>query len=294
MKWTKSSANFKIMQLTDLHVGDLPFNDKDQQTLNLIKEQVAFVRPDLLIVTGDLIWSKNKTDPAQTMEQLIQFFNTLHTPIAITYGNHDSEEGVTRTELRAMEKQLTHPATKKHHFIVEDRECYCIELTNAQGQLENVLYVIDSGAYDFLEVGKYAYVHPAQVEWFRRVSHYYKQEKKQTTTDLLFLHIPLPEYQEAWESGETSGEKGEEVCAPALNTGLFTSLLLDQQVKGVFCGHDHDNDFTAEFHGITLGYGRVTGFNTYGQLDRGSRIVELQGNHAFQTYIISKEQEDEV
>ena len=32
----------------------------------------------------------------------------------------------------------------------------------------------------------------------------------------------------------------------------------------MFCGHDHDNDFTINLYGIRLSFGRVGGYNTYG------------------------------
>jgi hypothetical protein len=33
------------------------------------------------------------------------------------------------------------------------------------------------------------------------------------------------------------------VCCSAYNTGLFNAMLDMGDVQGVFCGHDHNNDF---------------------------------------------------
>ena len=49
-------------------------------------------------------------------------------------------------------------------------------------------------------------------------------------------------------------------------------------ILSVWHGHDHDNDFYGKYHGITIGYGRKTGFGGYGPkvgMQRGSRVFEL-------------------
>ncbi|ASN04326.1 metallophosphoesterase family protein [Virgibacillus necropolis] len=282
----EKNGNLRILQLTDLHIGQLPFDNDDIRTFDHIKKVSNEYNPDLIVITGDLIWSEGIEKPGKSFEELIKVLNSLQKPITVTYGNHDTEENITRSDLRELEKKLDYKVNKKHSYIVEERESYCIELRDESQELLNVLYVIDSGAVDPLRIGTYEYVHPKQVNWFYDVSNFYKQEKSKKTEDLLFLHIPLPEYKDAWKNGQVYGYKYEEVSSPVLNTGLFTSLLLDKQVKGVFCGHDHDNDFDAIYHGIKLCFGRVSGFNCYGELSRGARIIELQSNESFKTYLI--------
>jgi hypothetical protein len=53
---------------------------------------------------------------------------------------------------------------------------------------------------------------------------------------------------------------------------IFTNILN----FSIFCGHDHDNDFTINLYGIRLSFGRIGGYNTYGDLQRGARLIELQ------------------
>ncbi len=58
-------------------------------------------------------------------------------------------------------------------------------------------------------------------------------------------------------------------------------------MKGVFAGHDHDNDFVFIKQGVALGYGRYSGDNTtYNDLKRGVRIIEItKGSTNFKTWI---------
>ncbi|TQR05521.1 metallophosphoesterase family protein [Psychrobacillus soli] len=282
----KNDGKFTILQLTDLHVGSMPFHEHDYLTFNHIKEMTEKANPDLIVITGDLIWSEGVEGPEKSFDELINVLNALNKPIAITYGNHDTEEGVTRSELRKMEEKIDLLVEKKHLHVVEDRAAYCVEIKDEHNTVTNVLYMIDSGALDPLKTGTYEFVHPDQVTWFNNVSKHYGGRKKDFKQDLLFLHIPLPEYKEAWEDGQASGQKNESISSPMVNTGLFTSLLLNGNVAGVFCGHDHDNDFVAELHEVKLCYGRISGFQCYGELTRGARVIELNSNQLFDTHII--------
>ncbi|KGX85862.1 metallophosphoesterase family protein [Pontibacillus litoralis] len=284
----KENNPFKILQLTDLHIGSVPFDQYDSRTFQHIKEMTEMTNPDLVVITGDLIWSEGVEHPEKSFQALLDELNALHTPVAITYGNHDTEEGVTRSALREMEAGLHLLAPKKHEHIVEDRASYCLEVLDQQGEVAHILYMVDSGARDPLEIGTYEFVHPDQVTWFNEVSTYYASRENEWKQDALFLHIPLPEYKEAWAEGKVSGQKREPISSPMVNTGLFTSLLLNGNIAGVFCGHDHDNDFVAEYHGIQLCFGKVSGFQCYGELNRGARMIEFHPQEPMQTYIVEK------
>ena len=89
------------------------------------------------------------------------------------------------------------------------------------------------------------------------------------------MHIPVVEFDDAKKAGLAVGNKDETVCAPVKNTGLVDALLKESTVRHIFVGHDHDNDFTANWRGMNLYYGRITGYNAYGDLPRGVRLIEL-------------------
>jgi hypothetical protein len=63
-------------------------------------------------------------------------------------------------------------------------------------------------------------------------------------------------------------------------------MVEHRDVMGVFVGHDHDNDYAGLVKGICLAYGRATGFDAYGKLMRGARVIELiEGKRTFDTWI---------
>ena len=108
---------------------------------------------------------------------------------------------------------------------------------------------------------------------------------------LAFLHIPLPEFHEATlgTSIFVVGTHKEKVCAPEINSGLAAAMLEAGDVMGIFAGHDHVNDYVANWRGILLGYGRFTGGNTvYNNIPKGNgaRIIELtEGSRSIKTWI---------
>lgn len=282
--------SFRIMQLTDIHIGSFPFVTEDLQTLAAIKKAVLAVKPDLIMVTGDLIWSDGVDRPERGYQALVELFNQLPFPIAVTYGNHDAEDTMTRTHLRQLEAGLKYRVPKQHAFVDDrDKESYTLEINDSHG-LRHVLYVIDTGNHAPGSETAYDYPSTQQVAWWHQTQANYQAEKQTTTLDLAFIHIPLPEYQQAGEH-QLAGyfwETNPRVSCGQLNAGLFSEFEHDNQLKAVFCGHDHDNNFVGTYLGKQLIYGNVSGYNCYGDLARGYRLINLRPNH-FTTAIIPYE-----
>ncbi|AUJ31993.1 MULTISPECIES: metallophosphoesterase [Liquorilactobacillus] len=273
-----SNETFKICQLTDIHLGASPLIGKSQQTLAALGKFLSVNSFNLIMITGDLIWGKLVKDPQAVLYKLYDLLNKFEVPVAVTYGNHDTEGKFNRQNLRNLESHLIFPADKHHSFITADRENYTLEVFRDNGELAHLIYVWDSGSYSkWQNKEEYAAIEPEQIEWFNHLPY----KRAASSIDLGFLHIPLKEYQLATEK-IIQGKKKEKICSPVTNSGLFYSLARKQNVKAIFAGHDHDNNFIGEYRGIKLGYGNITGYNAYGTLPRGVRVIELM-NDCFKT-----------
>ncbi|WP_261805461.1 metallophosphoesterase [Lapidilactobacillus luobeiensis] len=267
----------KIMQLTDIHIGSYPFEPKDIRTFAALRAAIVAADPDLIMITGDLIWSEGVDRPQRGYQALVDLFNEFDYPIAMTYGNHDSEETIDRSDLRELENGFKNRIAKQNSFIDHrDKECYTFELGNSAG-ITNVCYVFDSGNHGDLPGTDYDWISLEQIAWYER-THADYLAKIGPTRDLVFLHIPLPEYLQAGEHilAGHFWEDDRRVSGAVLNSGLFAHLRYNDHVAGVFCGHDHDNNFFGEFLGLNLIYGNVSGYNCYGQLPRGYRMIEVK------------------
>ena len=267
---------FKIVQFTDTHFGNLPHHEDDIKTFSLIDKVLRDEKPDLIVHTGDIMWSEGVKDSDKVFQIVMEYFNKYNTPLAITFGNHDSEEGITRSELREIyDKIITNKPEKKDSFIIDDKENYVIPLSENGKELA-YLYFIDSGADDRLGFGTYEWVLPEQVEWFRKTSDKYKKNDG-VKRGIVFQHIPLPEY---WQSKENilSGvqeETNEEISAPKINTGLFANMVLNGETWGMIVGHDHENNFDSTLYGIHLAYANSSGFQAYGDVPKGATVIEI-------------------
>lgn len=99
-------GKFRIMQITDTHFADS--DEKDANTSALLNKLLAYEKPDLAIVTGDLVsgivlffrilyssvgyqWNKTKGWYKHYWELATQPFIDNKIYYALTLGNHDSE-----------------------------------------------------------------------------------------------------------------------------------------------------------------------------------------------------------
>lgn len=280
------SGKFRIVQFTDTHVGSFPFNEKDSKTVQLVKKALEVLKPNLIIHTGDIVWSEGVESIEMIFTEFIKCFDAYKIPMAITFGNHDSEEYITRPQLQKLfDNTLETKIQKTNSFIIDDKESYTIEIYSDK-KIANVIFIIDSGDYDPFEIGLYGWVLPEQVEWFRSISNYYKNKNNYINnlvdkkTNIIFQHIPTMEF---WEASKKKNiikgkcyETNDKICSPKINTGLFANALIDQKVWGIVAGHDHDNNFDSMVNGLHLTYGQVSGYNTYGRLKRGVRVFDFE------------------
>ena len=167
-----------------------------------------------------------------------------------------------------------------------EREFKCIAVCDGKDALL-YLYLMDSHDYSTMEgVGGYAWLTRQQVDWLRESCLARTDKDGKVAPSFAFFHIPLPEYRDAWEQGKHVGIKAESVCAPQINSGMFAAMVETRSVKGVFAGHDHNNDFVALWQGIALCYGRYSGGNTvYNDIPRGARVIRFNKNkEGFETW----------
>ncbi|MDD7363571.1 MAG: metallophosphoesterase [Peptoniphilus sp.] len=263
----------KILQLTDVHFASYPFEGKDKKTEALIRKLIDSNRPEMIAVTGDLVWGVER-ESLGIVEGVLDFLDSFGIPVAIIWGNHDSEKDFGRRELFHLIDRMANHVKKENRVLIGEREIYTVDIDE-----ENRLILLDSGDYDELGVGHYAFIYPEQIEAVR------ERAPKDGRACHLFMHIPVAEYDLAKKEGLATGNQDEEVCSPVLNTGLYGHLKYGSNVQNIFCGHDHDNDFSANYHGIGLHYGRVTGYNSYGSLARGGRIIDIDGLNV-ESYIV--------
>lgn len=282
------NGEFKIAQFTDTHFyKDGPRSPQVIENIRLVLEKE---KPDLVILTGDIVTgSKKKSESFQNWEILTELFIEDNTPYAVAFGNHDDEAEVSR-------KQVLDYLSGRPLCLISDEGGeevkgvgnYALTVFNKNGEAEKLLYCMDSRSYSTKKaVDGYGWFDHSQVEWFARTNQAWLAKNKDIQA-LLFFHIPLPEYKEAFYHGQfRNGVRMEEECAPKINTGMFSELVLQGNVLGTFVGHDHNNNYAAQLFKVALCYGYFSGGNSYQDLPlNGARIIVLEKNEpGFTTWL---------
>ena len=277
-------GTFRIMQVTDAHI-DWDNQEEYPKTEAQLREMLQTCRPDLVILTGDIVTETAGLDVP--WQEFLKPLDESGVPFAITYGNHDRESVLMDT--RMAELITAHPSciTTARNGYIDDMN---IEIGSSDGsRTAAVLYVMDSGDYSSVAPeGEYGWLPMSQLKWYDDLSKAYALANGGCPVpSYMFMHIPLCEYRQAYETGLVEGSRDEHECPGEVNSGMFSLMLMNADVHGVFCGHDHDNDYLASMDGVGLVYGRFSGdatTSTHGK--QGLRFIELhEGDYGFRTWI---------
>lgn len=282
-------GEFKIAQFTDIHWDENA--DNCAETVSIIKRVIETEKPDFAILTGDIICYK----PAKEgWISIAKIFSDTKLPWAVLMGNHDAEQDMTREEIYAFLDKQPYYIGEIGPEDIHGTGNFALPIKSAKSnKVAAMLYCLDSNDYteNQLKLGHYDWIHFDQIAWYRNIS------RKQTIDNggkplpsLAYFHIPLTEYNQLISSKNYYGAMKEGGASSSqINSGFFSSILEMEDVMATFVGHDHDNSFVGQMNGVALGYGRVSGLNAYGSLERGARIVKLyEDKTQFDTWIRTK------
>ncbi len=282
-----AEGTFKIVQFTDMHyIHGNPLSDT---TLLLLHRVLEAEKPDLAIFTGDVV-----TGPVQAgWDAVTAPLTERNIPFAVTLGNHDHEQGVTRSEIAQIVSGYPLNVNSMSVTIGDRVLNNAIPVYEATHSLKEaaLIYCFDSGAYATIEgVGGYGWITDGQIDWYRQESlRHTIQNNFSPLPALAFFHIPLPEYRTAFNGDRwvRHGERKEDECAPELNSGMFLAMREMGDVMGTFTGHDHLNNYIVDYHEIALAYGSFSGWKTtYTPALNGARVLVLnKGKREFDTWL---------
>ena len=148
--------------------------------------------------------------------------------------------------------------------------------------------MMDSNRYLYGDYFGYDYIKQDQIDWYEDVVEYTTQlNDGETVPSILFYHIPVPEFLDAWEAAEggeaelEAGEKGENVSSPEYNSHFFDKVVEMGSTKAMFVGHDHMNDYRVLYKGIYFCYGVNSTDRIYYDEDMmGGQTVTIHSDHS--------------
>lgn len=286
----------RILQLTDIHLcSSLTTIGLDRKALDACYEIIKSARPDLIIVTGDVVY----TSPTNTFSQnnlkpiyqFCTFMNNVGIPWAMVYGNHDTEATATYDE-KTLEGIF-------RHFMADDNcpmlyaerqpEVYgrynqYLRLENSDGSLNRIVFLMDSNDYvkDSIIVKDYDSIHADQIKWYSDTIDEVSENLDKPVKSFVFMHIPFPEFADAkaaLDAGSADakylfGQNGEGTSCPDRNSGFFDIILFKNSTEVVFVGHDHLNNMGIKYKGVDLIYSKSIDYIAYAGI---SKLTEQRG-----------------
>ena len=199
--------DFKILQLTDLHLGFGLFSKKrDQLALKAVSTIVKKTKPDLIAITGDSVFpffpKAGTLNNKRQAQIFIRFMDQFRIPYAMVFGNHDCEM-FSRYNKEQMAELF---ASGKYSIFTKGRPeiygvgNYFLNLTDEQGRVLLPLVFLDSNMYG--ENGwfysGFDCIHEDQADWCMDRLLSLRQEDPDVKA-MAFFHIPVAEFKEAYE-----------------------------------------------------------------------------------------------
>lgn len=266
----------------------------DLNTTAFVERMIQAEKPDFIVFTGDNIFGSDATDAEKSLNAAFAPAIASKIPWAAVLGNHDQESTLSRKGVMQHIVQMKHTVSRLNPTVdscndleIDGYGNYNVEVFGVEGSsLHNKsilnLYFLDSGDYSTVpSIPGYGWIKPSQQLWFQRTSA--KLQKAYTSgpegqkvpaPGLVYFHIPLPEFT-SFDASNFTGVKQEGISSASVNSGFFTTMVEAGDVKAVFIGHDHVNDFCGELTGIHLCYAGGFGYHAYGKAgwSRRARVV---------------------
>lgn len=313
--WTfTTDREFKIVQLTDIHIGGGLFSlKKDAKAMNAVAAMLTAEKPDLVVLTGDMVFpmpfKAGTFNNEISTKLLITLMEQLGVYYTVCFGNHDSEAYGThsRQEISDLwaDPELKYSLYQEGPDNVDGYGNHIIKVKNSNGLVKNAFFMLDSHDYtdgDILGIQwKYDNIHENQIQWYKDAVLSIDAKNKAIDSEcpmfssLAFFHIPLEEYGMAWNEFKENNyqdtenvkyfdgwyhESDEKSYCGIYPNNMFETMLELGSTKGIFCGHDHINNASLEYKGIRLTYGMSIDYLAYTDLNkkgaqRGCTVITL-------------------
>lgn len=315
-----SDSKLRIMHITDLHLHEED-DAVQMSSLIFIERMIKTQKPDLIVITGDIATNKTLERTVANVDTLMSLLDSLNVPVAVNFGNHDTEKDFISREA-LMAEYMKHECC----IAVDDGDLlpgcgtYNIPVMSSDGErIAFNIWMIESGDTD--EGPCYAPTDKKIVDWYVERSNELKARNGgKPVNSLMFQHIIVPEIYQAFKetsalnpfaisrnldkkryfildkSNTSSGQLVEAAGAPRNNSGQFAAAVKQGDVLAMFFGHDHSNTFNVSYSGIDLvatpkaQFGLTSSDKSdFTDSAKGARMIIVDENDTskYQTYLVT-------
>ena len=313
----------KILQITDTQIIDaaqcrtedrLGASQKSawatenmyNNVLRYIIKSVNDTKPDLILLTGDIIYGEFDDNGACLMA-LINCMDILGIPWAPVFGNHENES-VMGVAWQCRQLDNSPYCLFKRRNEIGGNGNYSIGIAK-NGKLQRVIYMMDSNGcsrssnVNGNSVKKTVGFTNAQKQWYRALGLQVNKAAGKTIPSFLGYHIPTQEvllaaqnagYQSGADSANIkytigvdnvaqpgdSGYKGDLFEGIHESEGLL-AIMKEIGTDGAFFGHAHLNSTSVLYEGIRWTFGLKTGTYDKSPAILGGTLITVKQDNSF-------------
>lgn len=321
--YERKGAPIRILQITDTQIIDssqMRTPDRlrpdevtawspdrfDAQCGDHIRSLVAQARPDLIIITGDMVYG-SFDDRGTSLEYFCSLMDSFCIPWAPVWGNHDNES------LKGIDWQCEQLENSKYCLFkrgsVSGNSNYSVGVAIGD-RVIRVLHMLDSNGCrrgNDERVIKQRGLYPDQLELVERNTQLITAAQGRSVPAFMAFHYPLDIFEAAEYAKEYKTKDRQTYVlgvdvAPKdgdfgfsleeyhqLSTGDgFIDFIKRQNVDGVFVGHVHKNSASIKYEDIVWTFGLKTGqydYHVTGSV--GGTLITLMGEDFSVTHVPS-------
>ncbi|KAK4500529.1 hypothetical protein PRZ48_008718 [Zasmidium cellare] len=292
LRFTREGT-FQIAIFEDLHFGENAWDtwgpQQDINSVKVLNEVLDAENQQLVVLNGDLITGENayKNNATVKVDQIVGPIVQRGLPWASTYGNHDSDYNLSRSDILAREHRYSNALTTQMVFGRDAgvSNYYLLVYPSWGGQVPSlILWFFDSrGGFYYQEkdadgnrVGQADWVDQSVVDWFQQTKARLGRQYRRTIPSLAFVHIPTnasqalqteagvdPNYQPGINDDYILAQQAQGWCADGTNDGtceyggqdvpFMQAVTSTPGLMALFSGHDHGDTWCYKWNGVLPG-----------------------------------------
>ena len=296
-------------QIKGCYFGDGIFDD-DYRVYDLMNEVVERVKPDIITVTGDIVYGETD-DSGALFTRFIAEMEKYKIPWIPVFGNHDNESAKGVRWQCAQFEQAEHCVFARGNVT---GNCNFSVAVKGKDRVEALLMMLDTnGCHVFNNPGTLGEgmmadnpdiyiieqregIFPDQTEWYEQTVKNAKEFYGDgNLLSLAFFHIApskaMELYVERYGGVSSRLEKqGEgdfgamdnfEDTVPIDTDHSFDDMARKVGTKGMFFGHEHENSFSLLDGNMRYTFGLKTGLHNSYRIDHvGGTLITADGKNA--------------
>lgn len=265
---------FKILLVTDIQLWSGISDNK--KAYDEVRELVNKSQPDLILTLGDNV---SGASSRFLLKEFIGVMDSFEIPWAPVFGNHDNEIPMTTLNWQGDKyEESEYCLFKKGPSNLYGCGNYVINITE-NGKPVQTLFMMDNGRYTEYDDGSKSeiYMGYEQIAWYEWNVKGIAEKTGETVPSMVFTHFAQPQFKTALEEIKNlpiNKDKTDKFIVPEeygsgtfkytpgvakVDSGFFQKCKELGSTKYLVCGHDHENDASVTYDGITMTYGLKTG-----------------------------------